>query len=219
MLLGTVGVAVAQEATETPAPVAQPAVVEPAAPPPAPVPTPAPRAPAPTPAVAAEPEAPALPRATPAPAAAAPAAPRKPVAPEPAPGERIGVIGVLDKRLGTTADFTLKPGERFQFGRLSGIMRTCERTQPFERKQSAAFVQVVEQPPTLQGKPKPALRTVFSGWLFAESPSLNPFVHPVYDVWLKSCAMHFPDGPKPPASPSKRPARKPAAAAPSPPSE
>lgn len=109
------------------------------------------------------------------------------------------MIAALDKRLGTTAEFTLKPGERFTFGRISGVLRTCERTQPFERKQSAAFVQLVEQPLAAGGREtKPVM--IFSGWLFAESPSLNPVVHPVYDVWLRSCTMRFPDGPKPPSS-------------------
>lgn len=114
--------------------------------------------------------------------------------------ERVAVIGVLDKRLGSTGEFTLKPGENFRFGQISGVLRSCETTQPFERKQSAAFVQVAETPRTV-GNAKPAgPKLVFSGWLFAESPSLNPFVHPVYDVWLKSCTMRFPDGPKPPSS-------------------
>ena len=144
--------------------------------------------------------------AQPAPEKAAPAkpAPRaattatRPAAP--APTGRTAVIGVLDKRLGTTAEFTLKPGERFSFGRIAGILQTCDKTQPFERPQSAAFVQVAETPAPVQGKPQGAAKSIFSGWLFAESPSLNPFVHPVYDVWLKSCTMRFPDGPKAPSS-------------------
>lgn len=114
--------------------------------------------------------------------------------------ERVAVIGVLDKRLGTTAEFSLKPGENFRFGHISGLLRSCERTQPFERKQSAAFVQVAEQPRQVGGAKPAAPKLVFSGWLFAESPSLNPFAHPVYDVWLKSCTMRFPDGPRPPSS-------------------
>lgn len=145
--------------------------------------------------------------AQPAPEKAAPAkpAPRtattatRPAA-TPAPTDRTAVVGVLDKRLGTTAEFTLKPGERFSFGRIAGILQTCDKTQPFERPQSAAFVQVAETPAPVQGKPQGAAKSIFSGWLFAESPSLNPFVHPVYDVWLKSCTMRFPDGPKAPSS-------------------
>ena len=28
---------------------------------------------------------------------------------------------------------------------------------------------------------------VFNGWMFSSSPSIEPFDHPVYDVWLLSC--------------------------------
>ena len=28
---------------------------------------------------------------------------------------------------------------------------------------------------------------VFNDWTFASSPSIRPFDHPVYDVWLKKC--------------------------------
>ena len=28
---------------------------------------------------------------------------------------------------------------------------------------------------------------VFNGWMFSSSPSITPFDHPVYDIWLVSC--------------------------------
>ena len=28
---------------------------------------------------------------------------------------------------------------------------------------------------------------IFNGWMFSSSPSIEPFDHPVYDVWLISC--------------------------------
>ena len=28
---------------------------------------------------------------------------------------------------------------------------------------------------------------VFNGWMFSSSPSIAPFDHPVYDVWLVKC--------------------------------
>ena len=28
---------------------------------------------------------------------------------------------------------------------------------------------------------------VFNGWMFSSSPSITPFDHPVYDVWLVGC--------------------------------
>ncbi|MFN7177141.1 MAG: DUF2155 domain-containing protein, partial [Thermaurantiacus sp.] len=126
---------------------------------------------------------------------AQPAALSAPAAP--AADGREAVIGVLDKRLGRTEFFTLKPGERFRFGDISGVMRTCERTAPWERPlQSGAFVQVAETPRQhRRGAGDAQSRMIFSGWLFAESPSLNPMRHPVYDVWLKSCTMRFPETP------------------------
>lgn len=145
-----------------------------------------------------------------------------PAAPPAADG-REAVIGVLDKRLGRTEFFTLRPGERFRFGDIMGILRTCERTAPWERPtQSGAFVQVAETPRQYRrGQAQPQPRMIFSGWLFAESPSLNPMRHPVYDVWLKSCTMRFPESPPPPragaGTAAARPARRAPAAPDSPP--
>lgn len=194
----------AQEAPPPEPPVAAPdPAPETAAPPPSATTAPTPAAPAkarPTPRTAA-----------PAPTTTTTTAPR-PVRDIPL-NERTAIIGVLDKRLGTTADFTLKPGERFRFGRLSGILRSCERTQPHELPQSGAFLQIAETPPPRQGQPAAPPKLVFSGWIFAESPSLNPFQHPVYDVWLKSCTMRFPDGPPIPKGSG---AKKGAGAAPKP---
>ena len=28
---------------------------------------------------------------------------------------------------------------------------------------------------------------VFNGWMFSSSPSITPFDHPIYDVWLIKC--------------------------------
>jgi len=28
---------------------------------------------------------------------------------------------------------------------------------------------------------------IFNGWTFSSSPAINPFDHPVYDIWLTKC--------------------------------
>jgi hypothetical protein len=112
---------------------------------------------------------------------------------------RVLVVGALAKRTGETRFFTLKPGQYVDFAALRIIARTCETTPPWERPAlSGAFVQVDERRPG-----QPAAR-VFSGWLYAQSPSLNVMEHPRYDVWLKSCTMAFPESP--PSPPASRPA-------------
>jgi hypothetical protein len=49
---------------------------------------------------------------------------------------------------------------------------------------------------------------VFSGWLFKNSPSLNVVEHPVYDVWVKDCAMKFPGEEETPTTSRPPPRRR-----------
>ena len=34
-----------------------------------------------------------------------------------------------------------------------------------------------------------AAERIFSGWMMASSPALNPLEHPVYDVWVINCTI------------------------------
>ncbi len=121
--------------------------------------------------------------------------------PPPAPGTPVGVIGVLDKRMGTSAEFSLRPGGRFEFGRLRGVMQTCTRTRPWvQPERSGAFIQITETPRPRTRNETVRPRMIFSGWLFGHSPSLNAVEDPVYDVWLRSCTILDPVGPNAPGT-------------------
>lgn len=109
--------------------------------------------------------------------------------------ERVGVLGVLNKRNGRSSNIELKPGEQRQVGAALVRLRACDRTQNWEAEQlTGAFVQV-DIPDN-----RKRVRRIFSGWLFKETPSLNVVEHPVYDVWVKDCRMSRPDE-VPPAEP------------------
>ncbi len=101
--------------------------------------------------------------------------------------ERVVTIGALNKRTGETRSFIGKPGETFDFASLHVLVRTCETTPPWEQKLSGAFLLIDEK------LAKGGSKRVYSGWMFAESPSLHPLEHPRYDIWVKSCAMRFPE--------------------------
>ena len=123
-------------------------------------------------------------------AAAAISAPKPVNAPVATPTpytERVVSFAALNKRTGATQQFAVKPGATVTFAGLTIRVRTCETTPEWEQKQTAAFLQIDD----MQGKP-PKSKRIYSGWMFAESPSLNPLEHPLYDVWVKSCAMSFP---------------------------
>ncbi len=106
--------------------------------------------------------------------------------------ERVVHLAALNKRTGQTQEITAHPGDSFRFATLTVRVRACETTPPWEARQTAAYLQVDDTPAEVRTR---AVRTrrVFSGWMFAESPSLNPLEHPLYDIWVRSCTMRFPE--------------------------
>ena len=113
-------------------------------------------------------------------------------------GQRVAVLGFLNKRNGISRDITLRPGQSLRIKDAIIRLRACETTPPWEfDKLTGAFVQLDVRQPNNQWK------RVFSGWLYKESPSLNVVEHPVYDVWPKSCVMSFPEAEGSPAAPAE----------------
>lgn len=103
--------------------------------------------------------------------------------------ERVAVIGLLNKRNGITMDLKMKPGEALRAGDAIVRLQACETSAPWENVQeTGAFVQL-DVRSTADGK----WRRNFSGWLFRERPDRNVVQHPIYDVWVKSCAMEWPE--------------------------
>lgn len=107
--------------------------------------------------------------------------------------ERVATLGLLNKRNNLTRDITLKPGESRRVDDVVIRLASCERTAPWESPpETGAFVQLFVQDARAGEQGSAPYRKVFSGWLFLNSPSLNVVEHPIYDVWVKDCAMSFP---------------------------
>ncbi len=102
--------------------------------------------------------------------------------------ERVAVLGLLNKRNGVSRDLTLKPGQAVRVGDVVVRLRACEKTASWEPEPlTGAFVQL-----DVRGADQ-RWRRAFSGWLYKERPALNVVLHPVYDVWTKSCTMSWPE--------------------------
>jgi hypothetical protein len=121
--------------------------------------------------------------------------------------DRVATLGLINKRNNITQQVVLKPGESRRIGNVIVKLATCERTAPWEDPQeTGAFVQVfVEERASIQDRL--AWHKVFSGWLFKNAPSINVVEHPVYDVWVKDCAMKFPGEEDDPAAAASRAAK------------
>ncbi len=129
--------------------------------------------------------------------------------------DRVATLGFLNKRNNITQELVLRTGESRRIGNVIVKLATCEKTAPWEDPpETGAFVQLfVQERATTQEKL--AWHKVFSGWLFRNAPSLNVVQHPVYDVWVKDCAMKFPgEEDSPTAAASAKSAEKPSGTAP-----
>jgi hypothetical protein len=104
--------------------------------------------------------------------------------------ERVAVLGLLNKRNGLVRELEMKPGDSARVGRAIVRLRACEQTAPWEDPpETGAFVQL-----TVQDQRDDKWYRVFSGWIFRERPERNVIQHPIYDVFVKSCAMTYPGG-------------------------
>lgn len=103
--------------------------------------------------------------------------------------QRVALIGLLNKRNGLTTDLSMKPGQALRVGDAIVRLRACETAAPWENTpETGAFVQL-DVRSAADGK----WRRNFSGWLFKERPDRNVMQHPIYDVWVKSCTMEWPE--------------------------
>jgi hypothetical protein len=93
------------------------------------------------------------------------------------------VLRTLDKVTARTATVTVNINQPIAFGTLVVVVRSCQETPPEEQPEAAAFIEITDTPPEREA------RTVYSGWMFASSPSLSALQHPIYDVWLVDCKM------------------------------
>lgn len=123
--------------------------------------------------------------------------------------DRVATLGLLNKRNNISQDLEMKPGESRRIGDIIVRLSACERTAPWEMPQeTGAFVQVLVEG---KGDDEGDWSKIFSGWLFKRSPSLNVVEHPVYDVWVKDCAMTYPGEAAPAPRPEPSPAPSPSA--------
>jgi hypothetical protein len=105
----------------------------------------------------------------------------------PAHAQRIdnitAVFAALDKVTAAVKQVQVQLNQTGEFRTLRITPRACYTRAPTEPPRTSTFVEIDEI--MFDGKEK----RIFTGWMFAESPGLNPLLHPVFDVWLTSCAQ------------------------------
>ena len=91
-------------------------------------------------------------------------------------------IKILDKISTKNTLLKLKNGNLVSFKDLSIKSLKCKNSEFDDNPEITAYLQVIDL-----NNSKNDEVFVFNGWMFSSSPSITPFDHPVYDIWLVSC--------------------------------
>ena len=91
-------------------------------------------------------------------------------------------IKVLDKISSKNILIKLKNGENKRHKDLIIKSVKCKNSKFDDNPETTAYLQVRD----LTKKNNNDV-FVFNGWMFSSSPSIAPFDHPVYDIWLVGC--------------------------------
>ena len=91
-------------------------------------------------------------------------------------------IKILDKVSSKNTLLKIKIGEEQIFKNLSIKILKCKNSEFDDNPEITTYLQVKD----LNNKSNDEV-FVFNGWTFSSSPTINPFDHPVYDIWLTRC--------------------------------
>ena len=91
-------------------------------------------------------------------------------------------LKILDKISSKNTLVKLKNGELITFKGLSIKSLKCKNSEFDDNPEITAYIQVKDLTDENNNEV-----FVFNGWMFSSSPSITPFDHPVYDVWLVKC--------------------------------
>ena len=91
-------------------------------------------------------------------------------------------IKILDKVSSKNNILIIKIGQEQKFKNLSIKSLKCKNSEFDDDPEITAYLQVKD----LTNKSNDEV-FIFNGWTFSSSPTVKPFDHPVYDIWLTKC--------------------------------
>ena len=91
-------------------------------------------------------------------------------------------IKVLDKVSSKNTTLKLKINDEKIFQNIQIKALKCKNSEFDDNPEITAYLQVKD----LTNKNNDEV-FIFNGWTFSSSPTIKPFDHPVYDIWLTKC--------------------------------
>ena len=91
-------------------------------------------------------------------------------------------IKILDKVSSKSNLLKLKIGEEKKYKNLLIKSLKCKNSEFDDNPEITAYIQVQD----LTNVDNDEV-FIFNGWTFSSSPTINPFDHPIYNIWLMKC--------------------------------
>ena len=96
--------------------------------------------------------------------------------------EQFVKIKILDKVSSKNSELEIEIGKEKNFKHLLIKAFKCKNSEFDDNPEITAYLQVKDTSDKSNDEV-----FVFNGWTFSSSPSVRPFDHPVYDIWLIKC--------------------------------
>ena len=92
-------------------------------------------------------------------------------------------LQLLDKVTAKISSVEIKIGEKYLYGSLEIEIFFCMKRPPEEIPEDFVLLKVIDK------LEKDKIEIAFQGWMLSSSPTISPFEHPTYDVWVKDCKI------------------------------
>tara|TARA_B100000315_G_C13998707_1_gene329114 strand:- start:27 stop:413 length:387 start_codon:yes stop_codon:yes gene_type:complete len=93
------------------------------------------------------------------------------------------ILQLLDKVSARISTIEINVGEKGKYGSLEIEVFDCKKRPPEEVPEDFVLMRILDE--VSQNN----FERVFQGWMLSSSPTISPFEHPTYDVWVKDCKI------------------------------
>ena len=93
------------------------------------------------------------------------------------------VLQVLDKITARISTMEIEVGAKAKYGSIEIEIFHCKKRPPEEVPEDFVLMRIIDEVSSNNFK------RVFQGWMLSSSPTIAPFEHPTYDVWVKDCRI------------------------------
>ena len=92
-------------------------------------------------------------------------------------------LQILDKISARISNMNIMINEKAKYGSLEIEVFDCKKRPPEEVPEDFVLMRIMDE--VSQNN----FERVFQGWMLSSSPTVAPFEHPTYDIWVKDCKI------------------------------